>query len=562
MPFNTNILKNTLLLIIYTLTSTVCLSQSLKLSYSSKKESQKTITDSLTKNNILFKNYNDLTEHNDSIISQLKKAGYINLLSNPIKKETDSSFNQVLDLGKKYGTIKIRTQSDLSEIDSLLEITLSRKHNKHYITPENLQTRINEIYRYLTKKGYPFTTIKTQKVKITESDTITIQLNVTTNKKRFIDHIKIKGYDNFPENFTKNLIAKKHLLNEKNIKKIQKTIEKLSFVETTKKPELLFKKDSTTLYMYLKKKNNNILDGLIGFNNTDGSKLEINGYLDLQLNNNLNNGEQLHIIYRGDDLDQTKLNINLNLPYLLKSNIGLTTNLNILRRDSTYQNTSFSGGLFYSFSPQIRSGISYKTTNSSTENNDTNSESYKSQNVKLDFNYESFSNDDLIIYKSRATAEIITGNRNTEEQQSKQFRINIEGEHNLQINSKNSLNIQGTVKFLNSDNIIFNELYQIGGTNSIRGFNQNSIDTSFFTAVNTEYRRRISNGIYLHTILDYGIFEEYLSKRVEKIYGIGVGTAILTQSGILRISFANGSFPGANLNFSNTIAHINLKILF
>ena len=129
MPFNTNILKNTLLLIIYTLTSTVCLSQSLKLSYSSKKESQKTITDSLTKNNILFKNYNDLTEHNDSIISQLKKAGYINLLSNPIKKETDSSFNQVLDLGKKYGTIKIRTQSDLSEIDSLLEITLSRKHN-------------------------------------------------------------------------------------------------------------------------------------------------------------------------------------------------------------------------------------------------------------------------------------------------------------------------------------------------------------------------------------------------------------------------------------------------
>ncbi|WP_438961654.1 hypothetical protein [Nonlabens sp.] len=555
-------MKNTLLLIIYTLTSTVCLSQSLKLSYSSKKESQKTITDSLTKNNILFKNYNDLTEHNDSIISQLKKAGYINLLSNPIKKETDSSFNQVLDLGKKYGTIKIRTQSDLSEIDSLLEITLSRKHNKHYITPENLQTRINEIYRYLTKKGYPFTTIKTQKVKITESDTITIQLNVTTNKKRFIDHIKIKGYDNFPENFTKNLIAKKHLLNEKNIKKIQKTIEKLSFVETTKKPELLFKKDSTTLYMYLKKKNNNILDGLIGFNNTDGSKLEINGYLDLQLNNNLNNGEQLHIIYRGDDLDQTKLNINLNLPYLLKSNIGLTTNLNILRRDSTYQNTSFSGGLFYSFSPQIRSGISYKTTNSSTENNDTNSESYKSQNVKLDFNYESFSNDDLIIYKSRATAEIITGNRNTEEQQSKQFRINIEGEHNLQINSKNSLNIQGTVKFLNSDNIIFNELYQIGGTNSIRGFNQNSIDTSFFTAVNTEYRRRISNGIYLHTILDYGIFEEYLSKRVEKIYGIGVGTAILTQSGILRISFANGSFPGANLNFSNTIAHINLKILF
>lgn len=555
-------MKNKLVLIIYILLSNTCVSQVLSLSYSSKNESDKSVMDSLTLNNSTFDSFNNLKKYNDSTISNLNKSGFLNLLARPLIKTSDSSFNQSISLGKKYRTVRIEATSESKEVDSLIEITLSRKRNKNYSTPSLLENRINEIHSYLTNKGYTFTTIKTSNLTMNTSDTITVQLNVKNEEKRFIDNIKIKGYDKFPKRYTQSLIKKRYLINEQNLKKIKGTFKKLPFIEIFKESELLFKKDSTTLYIYLKKKNNNILDGLIGFNNTEGTKLEINGYLDLQLNNNFNNGEQIHLIYRGDDRDQTQLDVNAELPYLFKSKIGLSANLNLLRRDSTYQNTTFSSGLFYSFNPQIKSGLSYKTTNSTTETNSTNSKNFKSQNLKLDFNYDLFSNDELIIYDTRAQIEIITGNRATTDQNSQQLRLNAIAEHNLQINPKNSINVKGTLKLLNSDNIIFNELYQVGGINSIRGFNQNSIDTSFFTALNTEYRYRISRGIYLHSIIDYGIFEDFLSKKTENIYGIGVGTAILTQSGILRISFANGSFSGANLDFSSTVAHINLKIRF
>ena len=119
-----------------------------------------------------------------------------------------------------------------------------------------------------------------------------------------------------------------------------------------------------------------------------------------------------------------------------------------------------------------------------------------------------------------------------------------------------------TSYYLKSKNIQFNELYQFGGLGSIRGFNQNSIDSSFYTTLATEYRYRLNDQIYLHTILDIGVFENFNSKNLDKLYGFGGGIAILTQAGILNLSIANGRFEDAKVDLSSTIAHISLKINF
>jgi len=119
-----------------------------------------------------------------------------------------------------------------------------------------------------------------------------------------------------------------------------------------------------------------------------------------------------------------------------------------------------------------------------------------------------------------------------------------------------------TSTYLKSDNIQFNELYQFGGLGSIRGFNQNSIDSSFYTTLATEYRYRLNDQIYLHSILDIGVFENFNSKKLDELYGFGGGIAILTQAGILNLSIANGRFDDAKVDLSSTVAHINLKINF
>ena len=66
-------------------------------------------------------------------------------------------------------------------------------------------------------------------------------------------------------------------------------LNSLGFVTTTKPPEILFKEDSTSVYFYLKKLKNNNFDGILGFSSGEENKgLTFNGYINLELNNNLN----------------------------------------------------------------------------------------------------------------------------------------------------------------------------------------------------------------------------------------------------------------------------------
>lgn len=548
-------------LIIYVLVSNHCLSQSLHLTHISNNERHLAIIDSLSTNK-KYTNFKNLNESNDSLFAKLHKLGFMNMLSGSLKKINDTTYTQKISLGDKYRVIELIAGSNDRVIDSLIEITLSRKRDKNYTTPLELETKITALHGYLVNKGFAFTKIKTDLVSLKKQDTIELKLTVETRDIRYINNIQIKGYENFPSRYIEPIIKRKYIVSDQNIDKIKDRFKKMPFVEITKEPELLFKQDSTILYMYINKKSNNILDGLIGFNNNDGGNLEINGYLDLQLNNNLNNGEQLHLIYRGDDKDQTQLDLTIELPYLFKSKIGLSAGLNILRRDSTYQNSRLRSGLFYSFNPQTRTGFSYSSTRSSTSAITETNNAFNTQGVIMNLHHEIYATDALFIYNERAHIEIGTSVRNIEGQKTNQLSINAQLEKNIALGPKHSFHVEGKLLLLDSDNILFNELYQVGGINSIRGFNQNSIDTSFFTALNTEYRYKISRGIYLHSILDYAIFEDFTSSQTENIYGIGVGTAILTQSGILRISVANGAFSGANLDLSSTVAHINLKIKF
>ena len=55
------------------------------------------------------------------------------------------------------------------------------------------------------------------------------------------------------------------------IKKKSEEINKLGFVRQIKDPEILFKKDSTIIYLYLEKVKNNSFDGFIGFATTSAT---------------------------------------------------------------------------------------------------------------------------------------------------------------------------------------------------------------------------------------------------------------------------------------------------
>ena len=130
------------------------------------------------------------------------------------------------------------------------------------------------------------------------------------------------------------------------------------------------------------------------------------------------------------------------------------------------------------------------------------------------------------------------------------------------LNARNSIYIRLNAEQLNSDTFFENELRRFGGINSIRGFEENSILASQFGLINSEYRYKLSNGIYVHTIIDAAYFENKINDSRQKLFGYGLGLGILTKSGLLKLNYANGKSEDQKFKLSNSKIHISLKATF
>ena len=107
-----------------------------------------------------------------------------------------------------------------------------------------------------------------------------------------------------------------------------------------------------------------------------------------------------------------------------------------------------------------------------------------------------------------------------------------------------------------------NELFRFGGINNIRGFNENRLQGNLFTSILTEYRFKITNNLYINSIIDYGYFRDTSNSVDGKILSFGIGTGILTKNGLLKLVYANGSTSNQEKKLNNSILHVSLSVNF
>jgi hypothetical protein len=443
--------------------------------------------------------------------------------------------------------------------------SLSRKR-KRYTTPALLETELTKIRSAWNDRGQPFAKIDIQQWEFTKTDTAKVIVSIKPERFRKINRIVVNGYSNYPKNQIDNLINKKTLYNSRNLDKIERRISGMNYLETIKEPEALFKKDSTLLYMYIKKKPANIADGILGFNTNEEGKLEINGFIEATLLNNFNYGERIDFTYRNDNADQSKLGIQVDLPSIIRQRIGINGGLEILRRDSLYQNTSLNLGLNYQLPKNSTIRVTYNRQESTT---DSQLSITRNQNNSYSTNgllaqYRLMENSINKLQPENFNLSFIAGvqKRTLDSTTDSQYTLELRLEKLWSLSRRLNLLNRARTYLLKTNNLQFNELHQIGGTGSIRGFNQNSIDTAAYLLTQTDLRYALNEQIYVNVLGDAGVFEDYSDRNPEYLYAFGAGFGILTNAGILRLEVANGNFKRSNQGVSSTIAHINLTVFF
>lgn len=516
-----------------------------------------------------FKDFNSLKNEADTLYLKFQRMGFIESELLELKKENDSSYLADFSLGKKFSFLKVFYSSEDFTKKELQQISSEVDETYFILSFESIPLSLKKLTAFRNQKGNAFARVKLTDFEKDENENLSATLFIDNGNVRTVDSIVVKGYEKFPRSFLKYYagVRKGKIFNQKKLVAQNENLNGLGFVSAVKPPEALFRKDSTTVYFYLEKQNNNLFDGILGFaTDEETQKLTFNGYLNLELNNNLNYGEQLLINYKADGKEQVNFRTKLTLPYLFSTPFGLSGELKIFKRDSTFITTEQQIRATYQIDPRSTVYVGYKGYESSNLLDEAIAgipiDDFKSQFFIAGGSYIKPQNRKLFPVKNAILIDVGMGSRKKDGKSEGQLGVETTLNNIFNLNYRNSIFIQNQTSVLFSESYLVNELFRFGGINSIRGFNENSIDASLFSIINTEYRYQFNDGIYVHSIIDLGYFESETISIKQNLYSFGFGLGLNTKAGLFKFNVANGNAQDSDFSFSNTKIHISISSKF
>ena len=494
----------------------------------------------------------DALDEIDRILQQVKKRGFFTARIDSISK-TNKELIAYLDLGKKINEIIIVTKKDNTNgiIDSGIDSIKIKTREFSDLT--------NQLLEQIDRKGNSFSEI-TYVNPLLKNDTLFLEMKISNSSSRKIDKVITRGYEDFPKKFITKyfLIDKNTVFSKKKLNQVSALSNKLDFIKEKKAPEVLFKKDSTHLYLFLDKIGTSSFDGLVNFSSKENGKgLLLNGNLDLKLNNTFNTGEKFEIIWNKVSDEKTDFKINSYVPYILNSKFSTTLEFYLYRQDSTFINTNFELKTDYSINQKSHASILYSSEKSNYLLNISNNDlaSYSNYFIGLGYELKKSSTSNLYKYKNGLNLNLTIGKRKTDTESINQLKFHFSAFANVQINNRGYLNIKNESGLLTSKNYLLNELFRIGGANSIRGYNEQSIFTNGYSYSNIEFRYSLDTSSYLYSITDLGVYKENTTNKIKKLLGIGAGYQFRINNNLVNLGYviSTNSSTNAKLNSSRLV---------
>lgn len=497
----------------------------------------------------------------DSIIRKFESFGFLNAQLDSVVK-TDNIRTIVIDLNTKIDTIRVYYDSKELKQKVLPKYMRDLQYNYFDVEPEQLSQTLKAIASAYESEGRSFTGVYLTNIVFVKGR-VEAMLEIERSEIRKMDKIIINGFPNFPKNYIRNYFGldSTTVVTEKKMNEVSNLSNNLMFASEVKPPEILFTKDSTSVYLYLQKKKSNRFDGVLGFNSKEnGRGLAFNGYIDLLLNNLFNSGENFSIYWKNNGGNRQFFTTGLELPFVLNSRFSPKFNLNVYKQDSSFVNTKLNFSLLYSINSRTTIGtvISNEISSKLPEGIE-QIENFKNLFYGLTCNLIKPDNTNLFQAKFGLLFEALTGKREYEGDKNRQYKLFFNIYYLWSLNEKNHLFIQNNSSTLISNKTLFtNEMFRLGGTSTIRGFNEESIFASTYSYFNIEYRYITVPSSYLYTITDFGYLNNELVNNENTLYSLGLGYTFLSKIGEIDLSYAIGKFGHEPIKIENSRFHIKI----
>ena len=548
-------MKSVLFFIHFILTLNILYSQEYKLNY---------IGDTKTENKIKnFDTYKDLVLGIEDSLISLKKTGNINAEVKSFLMIDSLNFNVEIEKNQKIKYLQIINEAKFDEL--VKNILNSYKSEEGLIKIDETDIIAREISKKLSKNGFPFAKVRFKNHDLTQSSVIKSNLNIDYGSRRYLDKIIVKGYEDFPSNFIKNIFKtnKNRFFDIDKATNQSKLIDNTNFARNIKEPEILFTNDSTSLYLYLEKVRRNSFDGFISFDSDENSgKINLQGYAKVILNNTFNTGEKINFDFKSQKNQDRSLNSSVIFPYFLSSPFNLKYSLNLIQKDSSYTSNENSVDVELNLN-KVKVGAGFQKNESYSDGQIEFIENFNSKlfNVSSEY-FIPDSDDKLISEKFRLLVKYGTGKKIQLNNETNLNKYKLELIKKFNFSSRFKLLSSIVKEKINSKNLVNNELIRFGGSNSIRGFDDNSIFADEYTLLATNLNFFLNDTIYIYGIFDLANYTNSILNLDQDIYSGGIGFSTLTENGVISINYSKGNNWGNSFNLKNAKINVIFTTFF
>lgn len=484
-----------------------------------------------------------------------------------------------LYLGRQYKWIKINADSIEPSILESVHF-LPRNFDQKPVSVGQWNALQNRLLRYYGNNGYPFAEVYLDSIRL-DTNSMSAQLRVKKGILYPIDSIRIIGKAKLNAKFLQHYLGIENgsFYNRDRLSDIDRRIRELSFVNPVQPSDVSMLGTSAVVNLYLDPKKSSQVNFLIGFLPAAGEekKLQVTGDVNLDLKNMLGYGEAILVKWQQLQVKSPRLNLGYNHPYVFNTAFGLDFLFDLFKKDSSFLQVNAQLGVDYQFSAVQSTKIFIQWQSSSLLQGgvDTNQVKLskklppnidvKSTNVglsyllqKTNYRYNPRKGTELNLNTTVGTKKISSNNDivnlkdpdfdyaslyDSITKRVYQLRAKISGAHYFPIGKLSTFKAGFQGGFYSSPSIFRNELFQVGGFKTLRGFDEESIYATQYGVVTAEYRNLIGLNSYLFFFADLGLVRnKYQQVNVSnRFLGLGLGLVYETKVGLLNISYAMGT---------------------
>ncbi len=454
-----------------------------------------------------------------------------------------------------------------------------------------LQSQLEFCLKAYQDQGFPFAAFDSLQLDYSETaeDSVVAKVAYQFDPGTMvtIDSVIVEGEMREKASFVQNLIGiyPGDAYNQSAIDRAQRLLNSSAYFKSARPAEVEFISETKAkIVLKMKPRKSGKFDLLVGIlpplNNT--GKIQFTGLADLQVVSPIfRAGEVLELRFDKLPGSSQKLHLRFAMPYLFNSPMGIDAEFNLLKQDTSFLTRYVKLAVPYAFSPSLSIRAFIKSKNSSL----ISLQRYeadttlippvldsKDQTYGIGFVFENL-NDRFsptkgwrIKVDGGIGSKKVRRNRRLNEAIYDDILLTLpkkETEVRIEWYQKYSkrmvLLLANSTYWLDQAQYFQNDLIQVGGSRSIRGFNENQFFTNFFTMMTLENRFLLEERSYMFVFSDIAYLEDKPGPvKVMRPWGVGLGLTYETKAGMLSITYAAGKVAGTSFQPSRGKIHIGL----